>query len=53
MAAAGLSGLLRGPKTGQPTPAKAPDVALPVKGRLPFRSLRGSLVNPCRMALPR
>jgi hypothetical protein len=51
-AAAGLSGLLRScRKRAGPCTAVAPKVALPRKGRQPFRPLRGSLVNPCRRIL--
>jgi hypothetical protein len=51
-AAAGLSGLLRScRKRAGPCTAVAPKVALPRKGRQPFRPLRGSLVNPCRRLL--
>ena len=45
-AAAGLSGLLRGPKRAGPCLAVAPRVAPPGMGRQPFCPLRGSLVNP-------
>jgi hypothetical protein len=46
--ATGISALVRRPKPGQPTPSRAPRVALPVKGQQPFRPLRSSRVNPCR-----
>jgi hypothetical protein len=49
-AAAGLSGLLRGPKPGRPAPGRSSQGRSARQGQAPVWPLRGSLVNPCRKA---